>query len=580
MRVLGLSFSGHGSSICLVEDGKIVRAVNLERLTRKKFSLVTLPRYEILMKRVAMREFQSPEEPEFFNFFEVFPRMLRYVTGCANLADADIDLIVKTRDNVGRIVDIAYKSYFDKAYKEVLQFFAGVPQHLELEHHMAHAYQAYLSSPFDEAAILTVDGTGEKLERLGLNSISTTFCVGQNNRVRVLSEVYSPFSIGGVYSNFTRHLGFMDNQEGKTMALASFGTDSFFKELNDTWELLENGHFKFTFNELLSNQLIVERMQKYVEQREYGGPIHQKHKDMAWAIQNLTEIILVHAANAIYKQTGLKKLALAGGVGLNCVANAKVLSETPFEEMYIMPNAGDRGLSVGCALFGYQVLLKGKERVAPINDYFGRSYSEQEILTALNLPNGYKFRKCKNIASVVAGMVAEQKIVGWYQGGAEFGPRALGNRSIIADPRTLDSKVRLDNDIKRREWFRPYAPSVLEEYADEYFVTNGPSPYMLMAVQTRPEVKEKVEGIVHVDGTARIQTVNKEASPRYYNLISEFHKRTGIPLVLNTSFNANGEPIVETPTDALDALKSMKFDALALGDYLVWDEQLQLEGVN
>lgn len=570
MRVLGLAFSGHGSSICLVENGKIVRAVNLERLTRKKFSLATLPRYVKFLQNVTVREFESDCIPEYFNFYDVFPRMLRYITGYADLSKAGIDLIVKTRDNIGRLIEVPYKSYYDDEYLKLLEYFKGIPIHFEMEHHLGHAYQAYLCSPFDEAAVITVDGTGEKLERLGLNSITTTFSVGKNNRIRVLSEVYSPFSIGGAYSNFTRYLGFRDNQEGNTMALASFGSDDFFQQLDGTWSLLENGHFDFRFNSQLNDMVYLERLRDYCPPRKNGEPIDAKHKNVAWAIQNMTEKILIHAAQKLHEKTGLKRLAVAGGVGLNCVTNSKIIDETGFEEIYIMPNAGDRGLAAGCALFGYHVLLGGKERVPLTHDYLGRSYSEQEILAALGSAKNIEYRKSNDIANEVAGLIEKQYVVGWHQGGSEFGPRALGNRSILADPRTKESKTRLDQEIKRREWFRPYAPSVLEEHAGEYFDLNAPSPYMLMAPKTRVEVKEKIAGVVHVDGSARVQTVSKVANPLYHSLISAFYKRTGIPLVLNTSFNGNGDPIVETPGDAIEALLKMNLDALAIGDYLVW----------
>jgi carbamoyltransferase len=237
-----------------------------------------------------------------------------------------------------------------------------------------------------------------------------------------------------------------------------------------------------------------------------------------------------------------------------------------------MPNASDRGLAVGAALYGYQVVLGGKERHPPGHDYLGPTAPEAEIVAALEAAKDTAFRKSEDIASECAALIAVGRIIGWVQGGAEFGPRALGHRSILADPRTVASKERLDREIKRREWFRPYAPSVLAEHADDYFEMLGPSPYMLLAVNTRDEVRDRVPGIVHADGSARVQTVEREIEPLYHRLISRFHELTGVPLVLNTSFNGYGEPMVETAAEALDAMHSMGLDALAVGDYIAWRE--------
>jgi carbamoyltransferase len=235
-----------------------------------------------------------------------------------------------------------------------------------------------------------------------------------------------------------------------------------------------------------------------------------------------------------------------------------------------MPNASDRGLAAGAALYGYHVTLGGKERHPPAHDYLGLPATETEVLSALRAAKDTEFKESEDIAGECAELVAKGRIVGWVQGGAEFGPRALGHRSILADPRSVKSKERLDSEIKKREWFRPYAPSVLAEHADEYFEMLGPSPYMLLAVNTRPEVRDKVPGIVHVDGSARVQTVERQIEPLYHRLISKFHEIAGVPLVLNTSFNGYGEPMVETPEDAIDAMHSMGLDALAVGDYLAW----------
>jgi carbamoyltransferase len=569
MRVLGLSFSGHGSSICLVEDGRVVAAMNLERLTRVKFALATLPPYVPWIGGMLKKAFGFEQLPPMADFYDVFPELLKSVTGESELAKADIDLVVKTHENIRPIA--ANPSPYD----EFCKYFSGTETFFDLEHHLCHAYQAYLSSPFDDTAIMTIDGIGEKLDRLGGGAISTTMAEGCGGRVSVLSEVLWPDSVGGVYSSVTQHLGFREEQEGNTMALAAFGTDRFHRHVrDDALDLLDDGRFHLRPRPSHDGLNYLDAMRNFGPHRERGAPLTEDHYDLAWSCQALAEEIMVHVASAIHARTGKSRLALAGGVALNCLANAKILRETPFSEIYVMPNAGDRGLALGAALYGYHAILNGNERHPPAHDYLGRPASEAEIVGAIGAAKNTAFKKSEDIASECAALVAKGRIIGWVQGGAEFGPRALGHRSILADPRTVTSKERLDRDIKRREWFRPYAPSVLAEHANEYFEMLGPSPYMLIAVNTRPEARDKVPAIVHVDGSARVQTVERDVEPLYHRLISKFHELTGVALVVNTSFNGYGEPMVETPEDALNSMHSMGLDALAMGEYLVWKAEM------
>jgi carbamoyltransferase len=559
--VLGLSFSGHGSAICLVEDGRIAAAMNLERLTRTKFALAALPADMPGLFAVLKNEFGIENPPAIANFYEVFPSLLESVTGESDLATADIDLVVKTHDN------IRPRDQDPEPYEEFCDYFAGTETHFDLEHHLCHAYQAYLCSPFEDTAILTIDGRGEDLERLGGGAISTTMAVGKEDRVETLLEVLLPSTVGGMYSGATFHLGFREEQEGNTMALAAFGGDRFYREAReDSFALHEDGGFELSGD----GRNYRNQMEQFVPRRERGGPLDEDHYDLAWGFQKFAEAIILHVCRSLHERTGNPRLAIAGGVGLNCVANEKILRETPFEELYVMPNASDRGLAVGAALYGYQVVLGGTERHPPAHDFLGLPPSEADVVATLEAADETEFRKSDDIAGECAELIAAGKIIGWVQGGAEFGPRALGHRSILADPRTVASKERLDAEIKRREWFRPYAPSVLAEHADEYFEMHGPSPYMLQAQNTREEVRDKVPAIVHVDGSARVQTVEREIEPLYHELISRFHELAGVPLVLNTSFNGYGEPMVETPRDAIEAMHSMGLDALAIGDYLAW----------
>ena len=563
MRVLGLGFTSHGTAACLVEDGRVVSAVNLERLTRVKFALATLPEYRVLVK--AIRATLGPGDHPVADYYDVFPDLLEAVTGHRELADADIDLVVKTRDMIRPVPGNT------SPYEAFCRTFDGTPTVFDVEHHLCHAYQAYLCSPFDDAAVLTVDGLGEKLERLGNRALSMTHNVGAGNRIEVLEEVPFPSSVGEMYSAVTLHLGFGAEQEGNTMALAAFGTDAYHRTARDgAFELHDDGTFTLCPNESGDGLLHEDRMLAFCPKRERGAEFTQAHYDLAWAYQQFAEELLVHAASKLQQRTGKKQLAMAGGVALNCVANTEILKRTGFEEIYIMPNAGDRGLAAGCALYGYHVLLGGEERHPLRHDFLGPPNTDEQIVAALEGADGIEHHRSDDIAAECAQLVADGAIIGWVQGGGEFGPRALGHRSLIADPRSAQTKKRLDEEVKRREWFRPYAPSALAEHADEYFEMLGvDSPYMLLAVNTREEVRDKVPAIVHVDGSARVQTVEQDVDPLYHRLISRFYELTGIPLVVDTSFNGYGEPMVETTEDALAAMHQMGLDALAVGDHLI-----------
>jgi carbamoyltransferase len=565
VRVLGLSFSGHGSAICLVEDGRVVRAVNLERLTRVKFALATLPAYRRTTAIALKLAFGYEDIPPIADFYEVFPRMLEAATGETDLRAAGIDLVVKTQDNIRP--DPSHPG----PYEEFLAYFDGTPIHCDLEHHLCHAYQAYLASPFEDAAVMTVDGRGEDLERLGCQALSMTLCEGHGDAIDVMTEVVFPSSVGGMYADATRHLGFREEQEGNTMALAAFGTDTYHRTARDgAFELHDDGGFSLCCNDAGNGLLHHERMLAFLGRRERGADFTQDHYDLAWAYQQFAEEILVHAARTLQERTGQTRLAMAGGVALNCVANTKILEQTGFEDLYIFPNAGDRGLAAGCALYGYKVVHGGRRRAPVTHDHLGPPNTDDQIVAALDAAEGIDHHRSDDIAAECAQLVADGAIIGWVQGGAEFGPRALGHRSLIADPRSAETKKRLDAEVKKREWFRPYAPSVLAEHADEYFEMLGvDSPYMLLAVNTREEVRDKVPAIVHVDGSARVQTVEADVDPLYHRLISEFYELTGIPLVVDTSFNGYGEPMVETAEDALAAMHQMGLDALAVGDHLV-----------
>ena len=575
-RVLGFAFSIHGSAACLVEGGRISRAVNLERITRKKhaFAMLGSVRDRLLRERQEQTELTLLHyfAPHALDLFEVLPAWLEHLTGVARPQEAAIDLVVMQRVGAG----FFFPAETDAGFPWLSELFPNARFVFDPEHHALHARQAFYCSPFEAAAVMTVDGRGEKLQRLGRQALSMTLGTADGNTFDVLSEVCFPSSVGQIYSATTARLGFGQEQDGNTMALASFGTSRFYPEIQDTYRLFPDGRFELELGGVPGDlePVFIQRLNDSCPQRQRNSELTQLHMDWAHCAQQVTEDILVNAARGLYDRTGHTRLAIAGGVGLNCVANGRILERTPFEELYVMPNAGDCGLAAGAALYGYHEVLGETQRQPPVHDYLGRPYSETEIRSALDA-SGLPYEKCEDVAERAASLIASGAIIGWFQGGSEHGPRALGHRSILADPRTTVSKTRLDADIKRREWFRPYAPSVLAERADEYFESHGPSPFMLQAVQARAVARERTPAIVHIDNSARMQTVTAEQEPRYHRLISNFAELTGVPLVLNTSFNTYGEPMVERPQDALAAFLDMNLDALVVGDYLVRRDGIQ-----
>ncbi len=557
MRVLGLAFCAQGSAVCLVEDGRVAAAVNLERLTRTKHARATLPEYRVRLAKLAQALFEVDELPEFADYYEVFPQLLHAVTGETDLGRAGIDVVVKTPD------DIRPMRGQPGPYEEFCASFGDTKALLDIEHHLCHAHQAFYASPFDDAAIVTADGGGEGLERLGNLSISTTLGAGDGGGVAVIAEVLQPSSLGALATNITRYLGFRDDQEADTTALAALGSDRFYRQVRDTsLELFDDGTFEL-------HEEYFQALFEFCPRRSRGGELTQDHYDVAWACQQLTEDVLLHATTRLHAQTGRRRLAMAGSVALNPAANARVLRDSGFEELYVAPNAGDAGLALGAALYGYHVVLGGSERHPPRDDFLGPPLRDDAIPVALRAEPGTAFRVSDDIATEAAELLARGRTIGGVQGRAEFGPRALGHRSILADPRTVESKARLD-DAKRREWFRPYGCSVLAEHADDYFELLGPSPSRLLAVGTRPLGRERAPAIVHADGTARVHTVTHDVDPRYHRLIARFHELTGVPLVLNTGCNGADEPLVESPQDAVRALHALRLDAIAIGDHLAW----------
>jgi len=435
-----------------------------------------------------------------------------------------------------------------------------------LTHHLCHAAAAFFTSPFEDAAILTADGYGERQ--------STTIYRGRGLDLELLAEIDFPHSIGSFYAALTDYLGFRANSgEGKVMGLASYGREGeYVGKLRKLITLTERG-FEL---DLSYFEFFHDRPHRYSEKlvallgpaREPESTVDRRHEDIAFALQAVTEEAMLHLARMARKLTGAKNLCVAGGVALNCVANGRMQREMDFEKFFFYPAAGDTGTSVGAALAVEHLLHRGPRSMAVASEYLGTGFTAAQVRAVLDRGR-LRYHMLKDPEVTAARMIADGLIIAWFQGRAEFGPRALGNRSILADPRCTEMKDLLNATVKFREPFRPYAPSVLEESCGKFFGSDVPSPYLLRAYPTRPEMIDVLPAITHVDGTARVQTVNTTQNPRYYRLIKEFGRITGIDCVLNTSFNIRGEPIINTVDEAIKCLMTTGLDALFVEDFLV-----------
>jgi carbamoyltransferase len=436
-----------------------------------------------------------------------------------------------------------------------------------VDHHLAHAASAYVSSPFDEAAIFSVDG-------IGSDGTCTLLGVGRGNAIQELRRVKFPHSLGALYSTVTGYLGFNPTRdEGKVMGLAPYGTDRYVEQFQQLVRLGPDGTYELDlswFSHHLTGKHHVS--QKFID--TFGPPrprgeavIDQHYADIAFALQRTLEETGLHIARWLQSATGMKQICLAGGVALNSVMNGRILLETPFEAFFAPPACSDAGTALGAAQYVASCKL-GLPRSEGNYVYLGPEFSETEIESALQA-SGLAYHRPADIARFAAQQVADGKIIGWFQGRMECGPRALGNRSILADPRDPDSKARLNEKIKHREPFRPFAPSVLLERAGDYFVSDHPSPVMLLVYDVAAHRRAEVPAITHVDGSARVQTVARDENRRYWELIKSFEDITGVPMVVNTSFNDNEEPIVCAPEDAVRCFRKTELDGLAIGPFWV-----------
>ncbi|NUM87720.1 MAG: carbamoyl transferase [Bdellovibrionales bacterium] len=567
MYILGLSSYSHESSAALLKDGQLIALGEEERFNREKHTSkfpegairYCLQQAGITIDQVdAFTFFWKPVRELTGNLSHVakfFPKSLGLLAAPSGGEDYSFTQRVMAMQNVGRDL----QARFGLATQPKVHF---------VEHHLCHAASAFYPSPFEEAAILTIDGRGE--------STSTMMSVGRGTRIEKLREIKVPHSIGHLYASLTNYLGFRPfHDEWKVMGMSAYGKPTFVKDFEDVVQLTSEGGYRlnldyFSFHVKGQSQWLSEKfLGKFGPRREPKGEYTQHYYDIAYALQKLVERVGVHLANDLHEKTGLPDLCMTGGVALNCLMNREVVRQTRFKNFFFQPIANDAGTSFGSALYHYHQSC-GRPRNFRFNSvYWGPEYSNDEIEPVLK-EKGVTYRRSSNIAADTATEIAAGKIVGWFQGRMECGPRALGNRSITVDPTRAEMKDRLNARVKRREGFRPFAPSVIKERWREFFEIpkDQESPYMILIGDVKKGMESKIPAVTHADGTARVHTVDRDINPRYWDLINEFGKITGVPVLINTSFNEN-EPIVCTPEHAVNCFLRTEFDVLAIGDFLV-----------
>ena len=595
MYILGISAFYHDSAAALIYNGEIIAAAQEERFTRKKNDS-RFPKNAI--KYCFETANITPKQIDHIAFYDKpfikFERLLETYIALAPRGFKSFrtaipiwlkeklflkDLLIKELNNFEQENDWDKKLKFS-------------------EHHLSHAASAFFPSPFKKAAVLTLDGVGEWA--------TTSLAIGNENILEVVKEIHFPHSIGLLYSAFTYYIGFEVNSgEYKVMGLAPYGKPHYMNKIFDQLiDLKPDGSFRLNqsyFNYCTGLSMTNKKFDDLFggKPRNPSDPLTERHMDLAASIQAATELILLRLARSISKETGLENLCLAGGVALNCVANGKILREGRFNNIWIQPAAGDAGGALGAALATYHIHLKQSRHITHhdkmLGSYLGPEFNQDEIEKRLEaIGANFITLTDKELFSMCAKDIANQKAVGWFQGRMEFGPRALGARSILADPRSTSMQYKLNLKIKFRESFRPFAPSILREDLTEWFKLNIDSPYMLLVTDVTDSHKrkitdedEKLSGIkklsvirsdipavTHVDNSSRIQTVDKKTNPRYYALIEAFKKETGCPILVNTSFNVRDEPIVCTPEDAFKCFMDTNIETLAIGNcYLRKDSQ-------
>ncbi len=576
MYTLGINAAFHDSAACLVRDGIVIAAAEEERFTRIKHAKRPIP----------------------FSAYELPFHAVDFCLAAADIALRDVDHIAYSYDPflmlgphaVDRSLTLPlepsahptpaeWESAWDPLFLSSIvnaprHLASGAPHHLRsrfegvtaegpfiwhfVSHHLAHAASAFLASPFEEGAVLTLDGRGERA--------TTTYHVGQGHSLRHIGQVEFPHSLGLLYEDVTSYLGFLhSSDEYKVMALASYGKPRFIGDFRDIITLLPNGGYQTQPSRL---------KERFGPARRRGEPLEDRHYDIARSLQQALEETVLELAAWFHEASHSPNLCLAGGVALNCVLNGVLRERGPFRSIWVQPAAGDAGTALGAALYidAAQRKPSGHRAYRMDHAFLGPSFAESDIRATLDRAK-LPYRRLDDVAETTADLLARDRIIGWFQGAMEFGPRALGGRSILASPLSPTMQDRL-NDIKDREDFRPVAPVVAEEAAGLWFDRAGTSPFMLFTYQVLAHQAHRIPAVRHVDGSARVQTINRAQHPLYYDLLKAFERHTGVPVLVNTSFNTRGEPVVCTPRDAVECYSSSPLDALVIGPFLLTKEKM------
>ena len=604
-KILGISAFYHDSAACILVNGEIIAAAQEERFTRKKHD----PSYpenaiNFVLKFAGLKLNEIDQIVFFEKPFLKFERLLEtYVAfapkGFLSFSKA-MPLWIKDKLFQKNLLFNKLKEHDENYISDENIFFS--------DHHLSHAASAFFPSPFEEAVVLTADGVGEWA--------TTTVAVGKNNKLEIKKEIHFPHSLGLLYSAFTYYTGFKVNSgEYKLMGLAPYGNPIYQDKISQIIDVKDDGTFRLDqsfFNYATGLTMTSKKFDKLFgcERRDpEKNELTQFHMDIASSIQKVTEDIMIKLAKSIRKEYNIKNLCLAGGVALNCVANGKILEEKIFDKIWIQPAAGDAGGALGAALALWHI-EQNQTRTVNTNDnmkgsYLGPEFDQDEIERELkNAGANFEILKYDELIDKTSDLLSNEKAIGWFQGRMEFGPRALGGRSIIGDPRSTNTQKNLNLKVKYRESFRPFAPSVLKEDLPKWFEMSVDSPYMLLVANINPTKKiemtneqkklfgidklnikrSEIPAVTHVDYSARVQTVSKISNNRYYDLISKFKEKTGCPVIVNTSFNVRGEPIVNTPIDAFNCFMGTDLDYLVIGncilDKLKQDQTLKKNYIN
>ena len=559
MNILGISCFYHDAAACLMKDGIVVAAAEEERFTRKKHDIS----FPINAVNYCLKEGNiSINQIDYIGFYE--KPLLKF----ERLLSQHLEMFPFSFWSFYRALPswLNEKLRVPSIIRKKLRYNGDV---LFIEHHLAHAASAFLVSPFEEAAILTIDGVGEWA--------TASYGYGKGNYITLLKELRFPNSVGLLYSTVTAHLGFsVNNSEYKVMGLSPYGKPTYYDSFKKIVDVKEDGSIEFDMSYFDYHYKLTMPGKKFVGEfgpiRNPNEEVTQRHKDIAASLQKITEEIIFKMLNHLYNETKMENLCIAGGVALNSVANGKITKNTPFKNVWVQPAASDAGTSLGAAAYINNIIVGDNRKYAMKSAYLGPSFSTEYIKNFLD-KNKITYKKFKSdmaLVKLTANLIFNNNVVGWFQGRMEWGPRALGARSILSNAANPQMKDILNLKVKHREHFRPFAPVISKEDVHDYFeIDKDEEPFMLFVYPFKEDKKRLVPSVVHVDGTGRLQTTSKEENPLYYGVIKEFEELSGVPILVNTSFNIRGEPIVCTPEDAYRCMMGTGIDYLVMDKFLI-----------